>query len=69
MPRSRTLAFGLAALGAVFVVIGVLYGVGAIEILTSTGHGRHTTHLILFLALAVVSLLGARFAWPARRAA
>jgi hypothetical protein len=50
----------------VFVVIGVLYGAGAIQVLTSTGHGRHTTHLILFLALAVASLVGARFAWPQR---
>lgn len=69
MPRSHPLALGLVALAIVFALIGVLYGVGAIQILTSTGQGRHTTHLILFLALALVSLLGARFAWPTRRAA
>lgn len=62
MPRSHPLAPGLLALAIVLVVIGVLYGVGAIQILTSTGHGRHTTHLILFLALALVSLVRARFA-------
>ena len=58
----------MVGLALVCVVIGVLYGVGTIQILTSTGQGHHTTHLILFLASAVASLVAARFAWPQRSA-
>lgn len=67
-PHASKSAFsvGLVGLVLVFVVIGVLYGVGAIQVLTSTGQGHHTTHLFVSLVLAVGALILARFAWPER---
>ena len=57
-------AVGLVVLAAVFVVLGILYFVGAIQVLTSSGHGPHRTHAILFGVLALASLIGANFVRP-----
>jgi hypothetical protein len=59
---ARPLPLLLVVLAIVFAVLAVLYGVGAIQFLTSTGHGRHGTHAILFGILALLSLVGANFA-------
>ena len=53
-------------LALVFLVLAVLYGVGAIQILTRTGSGRHLTHAVVLAALAVGTVILARFAWPQR---
>lgn len=66
MPRGQPFSVGLVGLALVFVVIGVLYDVGAIQVMTSTGQGHHTTHPVLFPGLAVGALILARFAWPER---
>lgn len=60
--NGRTLALGLVGLAVIFVVLAILYAVGAIEILTSSDHGPHYKHAVLLLALAVLSLIGANFA-------
>jgi hypothetical protein len=62
--RSTTLAAGLVVLGVVFVVLAVLYGIGAIQVLTSEPSGPHYKHAILFSVLAVASFVGANFARP-----
>lgn len=51
-------------LGAVFVVLAVLYAVGVLQILTSEPSGPHYKHAILFAVLAVASFVGANFARP-----
>ncbi|HKA48958.1 MAG TPA: hypothetical protein VKK19_05130 [Candidatus Dormibacteraeota bacterium] len=66
MPRSQLLSLALVGLALVFVVLAVLYGVGAIQILTRTGSGRHATHAVVMAALAVGAVILARFAWPQR---
>jgi len=53
-------------LALVFLVLAVLYGVGAVQILTRTGSGRHLTHAVVMAALAVGTVILARFAWPQR---
>jgi len=55
-------------LALIFVVLAVLYGAGAIQILTRTGSGRHFTHAVVMAALAVGTVILARFAWPQRSA-
>src|SRR2546430_16691338 len=69
MPRSQALSFALIALAVLFVVIGVLYYQGTLNVLTRSGAGRHTTHAILMAVLAVGPLGPARFTWPGRSAA
>lgn len=56
----RTLAFALAA---IFFILGILYGLGKIEIFTRSGssHQHHVTHLIVFWILALLCLIWARF--------
>lgn len=54
----------LVAAAAVCLVIAILYYQGAIQILTRTGSGRHTTHAILFGGLTVVCLIAASFMRP-----
>jgi len=58
----KPLPIALVVLAAICAVIGVLYGIGTIQVFTSTGQGHHTTHLILFIILAVLCLVGANFA-------
>ena len=64
MTNSWTTAGGLIALAAVFALVAVLYWVGAIQFLTSTGHGQHHTHGYLFGGLTILSLIAANFARP-----
>lgn len=64
MPRSWTIAGGLIVLALVFALLSILYWVGAIQFLTSTGRGEHHTHGFLFAGLAILSLVAANFARP-----
>ena len=64
MTNNWTAAGGLIVLALIFAVLAILYWVGAIQILTSTGHGQHHTHGFLFGGLAVLSLVAANFARP-----
>jgi hypothetical protein len=63
--KSTGLAIGLGVLGVVFLIIGVLYAFGVLQIAVSDPHAaHHYTHLILFVVLAVASFVGANFARP-----
>lgn len=63
--KGTPLAIGLVVLAIVFAVIGGLYYEGVLQILVSDPTAKHhTTHAILFGALAVASLVGANFARP-----
>ena len=65
MSRSNGLAIGLVALGIIFLIIGILYEFGVLQIAVSDTHAsHHTTHLILFVVLAVASFVAANFARP-----
>lgn len=63
--KSSGLAIGLVILGIVFLIIGVLYAFGVLQIAVSDPHSpHHYTHLVLFLVLAVASFVAANFARP-----
>jgi hypothetical protein len=63
--KSTGLAIGLGVLGLVFLIIGVLYAFGVLQIAVSDPHAaHHYTHLILFVVLAVASFVAANFARP-----
>ena len=63
--KSTGLAIGLGVLGVVFLIIGVLYAFGVLQIAVSDPHSaHHYTHLILFVVLAVASFVAANFARP-----
>ena len=63
--KSTGLALGLGVLGVVFLIVGVLYGLGVLQIAVSDPHSaHHYTHLILFVVLAVASFVAANFARP-----
>jgi len=63
--RSSTLSLGLVVLGIIFLIIGVLYALGVLEIAVSDPRSRHHyTHLILFTVLAVACFVAANFARP-----
>jgi Tfp pilus assembly protein PilV len=65
--RGTSLAAGLVVLAVVFLVVAVLYAVGVLQILVSDTHAaHHNTHAVLFVALAVASLVAANFARPKR---
>ena len=64
MTNSWTAAGGLIVLAVIFLILAGAYWVGAIQILTSTGHGPHHTHGFLFGALAILSLVAANFVRP-----
>lgn len=56
-------------LALVFFVVGLLYGMGMINVLTKSGteHSHHITHLVAFWILAILSLVWYRFqSSPAR---
>jgi hypothetical protein len=60
--RSNGLALGLAVLGVIFLVIGVLYAFGVLQIFVTDPHSpHHYTHLILFVVLAVAAFIAANF--------
>ncbi|MGH7761184.1 MAG: hypothetical protein ACREOY_07175 [Candidatus Dormibacteraceae bacterium] len=59
------MAIGLGVLGVVFLIIGVLYAFGVLQIAVSDPHAaHHYSHLILFVVLAVASFVAANFARP-----
>jgi hypothetical protein len=61
------MAAGLVALAVVFLIVAVLYAFGVIQIAVSDPHAsHHYTHAVLFVALAVASLVAANFARPKR---
>lgn len=64
MTNSWAAAGGLVVLAVICALLAILYWVGAIQFLTSTGHGPHHTHGFLFGGLAVLSLVAANFARP-----
>mgnify|MGYP001260954510 CR=1 FL=1 len=59
--KSNSLAVGLGVLGVVFIILAVLYAIGALQLFTS-GPGSHYKHAILLVVLAVASFVGANFA-------
>jgi len=60
--KSNSLSLGLVVLGAVFLVIGVLYAFGVLQIFVTDPHApHHYTHLILFVVLAAASFIAANF--------
>jgi hypothetical protein len=65
--RGNSLAAGLVVLAVVFLVVAVLYAFGLLQILVSDTHAsHHYTHAVLFVGLAVASLVAANFARPKR---
>ncbi len=51
------------ALAIIFFVLGILYGMGKINLFTQSGaqHAHHITHLVVLWALALLCLIWARF--------
>jgi hypothetical protein len=67
--RGSSLAAGLVVLAVVFLVVAILYAFGVIQILVSDTHAsHHYTHAVLFVGLAVASLVAANFARPKKTA-
>ena len=62
--KSNSVAVALGALGIVFIIVAVLYALGALQLFASTTSGPHYKHAILFAVLAVASFVGANFARP-----
>ena len=56
-------------LAAVFFVLGILYGLGKINLFTESGpgHAHHISHLVLCWVLALLCLIWARFQTAPRR--
>ncbi len=51
------------ALAIIFFVLGILYGMGKINLFTQSGpqHAHHITHLVILWVLALLCLIWARF--------
>jgi hypothetical protein len=51
------------ALAIIFFVLGILYGLGKINLFTQSGvqHAHHITHLVVLWVLALLCLIWARF--------
>ena len=65
--RGTSAAAGLVVLAVVFLVVGVLYALGVLQIAVSDPHAsHHYTHAVLFVGLALASLVAANFARPKR---
>jgi len=61
--KSNRLALALLILGIIFLIVGVLYGLGVLQFAVSDPHAaHHYTHLILFTVLALASFVAANFA-------
>ena len=61
--KSNSLAIGFVVLAVVFVVVAGLYYEGVLQIFVSDPHAaHHTSHAVLFSALAIASLIAANFA-------
>ena len=66
--RNGLLSVGLVVLAVVFAILAVLYATGTLTFLTSDGlHQPHWKHTVLFVILALLSLVGANFARQRRR--
>lgn len=65
MPRSRTAVAVFLALAALFVIVGILYQTGNLQVATSAT-GKHFKHAVVAYGLAVLCLVGASFARPER---
>ena len=61
--KSRPLAIGFGVLAIACLVIAALYAVGILQLFASTS-GPHIKHAILFVVLAVASLIAANFVRP-----
>jgi hypothetical protein len=61
--KSNSMAVGLGVLGVIFIILAVLYAIGALQLFTS-GPGNHYKHAILLVVLAVASFVAANFARP-----
>jgi hypothetical protein len=50
-------------LAAVFFILGILYGLGILNLFTQSGtaHAHHVAHLVILWALALLCLIWARF--------
>jgi hypothetical protein len=58
---------GLVVLAVLFFIVAILYAFGMLQILVSDSHAsHHYTHAVLFIVLAVASLVAANFARPKR---
>jgi hypothetical protein len=61
--KGNSVAMGLVGLAVLFFVVAVLYAFGVLQILVSDSHAsHHYTHAVLFIVLAVASLVAANFA-------
>jgi hypothetical protein len=59
------LAVLFVVLAVVFLIVGVLYALGVLQIAVSDPNApHHYTHAILFAVLAVASLVAANFTRP-----
>jgi hypothetical protein len=65
--KGNSLAVGLVVLAVLFFIVAILYALGMLQILVSDSHAsHHYTHAVLFIVLAVASLVAANFARPKR---
>lgn len=61
--KGNQLAIGLVVLAVVFLVVAGLYAEGVLQIAVSDSTApHHYTHMVLFIGLAVASLVAANFA-------
>ncbi len=56
----KTLALALAV---IFFILGILYGLGTINVFTKSGteHAHHVSHLVVCWVLALLSMIWYRF--------
>jgi hypothetical protein len=59
--KSNQLAIGFVVLAIIFLAVAVLYALGVLQLFASTTSGPHYKHAILFVVLAVASLIAANF--------
>jgi hypothetical protein len=59
--KSNQLAIGFVVLAIVCLAVAVLYALGVLQLFASTTSGPHYKHAILFVVLAVASLIAANF--------
>jgi hypothetical protein len=61
--KGNALSVALVVLAIVFFVVAGLYAVGVLQFMVSDPTAsHHYTHAILFVVLAIASLIGANFA-------
>ncbi|HEY8798508.1 MAG TPA: hypothetical protein VIO85_11665 [Candidatus Dormibacteraeota bacterium] len=62
--KSTPIAVGFGILAVIFLVVAVLYALGDLQLFASTTSGPHYKHAILFVVLAVASVIAANFTRP-----